>query len=802
MIRKINSLISVGKYRNFTATGPVDLKKLTIIFGDNGSGKTTLTSILRSLSTNNNQLIKSRKSTNTGTPQSCQIIERISGNDTHHTFHHTNGWNSNMPNIEIFDIHFVNENIYSGFEFNEEHKKHLHQFVIGAQGVVLKQQIEQNKNDKSNSRISQQQFKDQVISAVGFQLTSTNFAQFVAIPQSHSQNIDSQIAQAQIKLNNASSQAIINTLAIPINLNSFSTIYDFNTLKTDLQTTAESIQSEALNLVFSTHCSELRDNELDSPESWVKNGFNYTLRQKSQKDNGEIANLSCPYCKQELNETLEIISSYTQKFNEQFRLLSARTNDHLTKLENLNFVLHKQEIQQTIQSNTTNITAWLTHLPANTNTPQINLDEIYAQINAFKLSLITDIKQALQDPTQLVSTENAIELERMVGLLNKAISEYNQEIGVFAGLIQSFKQGIPSVALATTEIENLNRIKKRFEPQITTLLGQLATEKSNLTALTQNYTQLIQQQETTANAFFSTYCTRINYYLTTVFKTEFKIDDVVNVAPQGRGNQSKIGYTLTFDNQPISFQTGQQYSVKQCLSEGDKSTIALAFFLAKLDVDTNTPNKILVFDDPLSSLDTKRRGYTIRVIRNYITQMKQVIVLSHVEHFLHEIQKDIATADKSTLRIEENFVTKESKIKECDLEELVKNKYFKDIESLENFRTNPDISLKDSVLGWLRNVLESHLGFKFYKELRSMNGHKMFGRIITHLESNNVVFKEDADRTNIIANLKLINAMSWKVHHGTATPNYTTHGMDPNSITLTELDNLIVDTLDLIENKL
>jgi len=182
--------------------------------------------------------------------------------------------------------------------------------------------------------------------------------------------------------------------------------------------------------------------------------------------------------------------------------------------------------------------------------------------------------------------------------------------------------------------------------------------------------------------------------------------------------------------------------------------------------------------------------------------MKQVVVLSHNEYFLHEIGKDIAASDKKSLRITENFVAKASVIEVCDLDELVKNDYFKQIEYLETFRTNPNHAIKDTILGWLRNVLESHLRFKFYKEIRSMTRHKTFGNLILFLDAAGVIFRDNTNKATIIANLHLINSVSWKQHHGDPMPNFATLSINPNSITAAELDNLIQDTLNLIEVQL
>ena len=58
------------------------------------------------------------------------------------------------------------------------------------------------------------------------------------------------------------------------------------------------------------------------------------------------------------------------------------------------------------------------------------------------------------------------------------------------------------------------------------------------------------------------------------------------------------------------------------------------------------------------------------------------------------------------------------------------------------------------------------------------------------------------NRADIISKLNLINGVSWKSHHGDPNPDYATLGINPNTITIAELDNLIQDTLSLIESRL
>jgi len=797
MINKIERLTSIGKFRNYQAAGQVNFRKLTLIYGDNGGGKTTLTSVFRSLTTNKPEIVRSRISTNHTAPQAAQISQTGSPN-IFHTFG-TTGWTTAFADIEIFDIHFVNDNIYSGFDFNDEHKKQLHQFVVGAQGVALQSQIEQNKAAKVISRQTQTNIELQLSQLVGNNLTTDLITSFLAIPATQANGIDQQIIAAEAALASANSNSIIQTLQTLSSLTRITSGIDFASLITDLQTTSQAIQNATLEHLFSNHCQDLSSNALDGPENWLKKGFAYV----ESKQAADESTIYCPFCKQTIDGNVEILTAYIGKFNENFNSLVLRLQSHLISLHNFNLEAAIQAINNLSHTNTERITSWSTHLPDNVHPPIFNIISNEAVLRTEFQNLITSVQQKIQNPTVAVSNATVIVFQSSGHTINYNIDSYNRNVIAYNSAITTFRAGIQTTANAQLKVDKLKRTKKRFETQVATLCNQLYSEKQTLRGLETAYARLSQQQQTAAATFFGSYQTRINHYLGNVFKTLFRIDNVIHVAPQGRATQSKIAYKLTIDSQDISFAPNQPFNAKECLSEGDKSTIALAFFLSKLDIDPNRQDKILIFDDPLSSLDTNRRTYTIGIIKSLFQELKQIIVLSHSEFFLHEIGKDFGPAHKCTLRIKEDFIARASKIEICNLDELVKIDYFKHIESLEAFRSNPDHLLKDSVLGWLRNVLESHLRFKFYKEIRSMTGQQTFGRLISFLDTHpQITFRDNTNRTSIILGLHLINGVSWKPHHGDPNPDYATLGMNPNTITAPELDNLIQDTLTLIEVQL
>src|SRR5690606_4849758 len=52
-------------------------------------------------------------------------------------------WDSNLPELEIFDSTFVNENVYSGYTVDIDHKRQLYRFMIGEEGIALSQRIDE-----------------------------------------------------------------------------------------------------------------------------------------------------------------------------------------------------------------------------------------------------------------------------------------------------------------------------------------------------------------------------------------------------------------------------------------------------------------------------------------------------------------------------------------------------------------------------------------------------------------------------------------------------------------------------------
>lgn len=76
------------------------------------------------------------------------------------------------------------------------------------------------------------------------------------------------------------------------------------------------------------------------------------------------------------------------------------------------------------------------------------------------------------------------------------------------------------------------------------------------------------------------------------------------------------------------------------LSEGEKTAVALCYFLSKLEENgRKIADLIVVIDDPISSLDSRALNYAVGLIRGALQTCAQLIILTHNLHFMNEVKK-------------------------------------------------------------------------------------------------------------------------------------------------------------------
>ncbi len=140
---------------------------------------------------------------------------------------------------------------------------------------------------------------------------------------------------------------------------------------------------------------------------------------------------------------------------------------------------------------------------------------------------------------------------------------------------------------------------------------------------------------------FPQYESAINDYLQR-FTASFRIGRFKSVNTRGGSSAS---YCVVINHQEVNVTADEGPSFKNTLSAGDRNTLALAFFFASLDHAADLAGKVVVIDDPITSLDDHRTLRTREEIMRLSERVEQVIMLSHSKPFLCDLWNQ---ADKNT----------------------------------------------------------------------------------------------------------------------------------------------------------
>ncbi len=136
MIHKIIELQSIGSFKKCKppyANWDGVFSKVNLIFGQNRSGKTTFSMILKSLS-GSDKLLKKKKRFGSDELPTAQILD----SDRQKYAFNGQAWDRHVDKIKIFDIHFIEDNLYTGYSQTTKNSESLFEIIIGKPGVSEK----------------------------------------------------------------------------------------------------------------------------------------------------------------------------------------------------------------------------------------------------------------------------------------------------------------------------------------------------------------------------------------------------------------------------------------------------------------------------------------------------------------------------------------------------------------------------------------------------------------------------------------------------------------------------------------
>ena len=211
------------------------------------------------------------------------------------------------------------------------------------------------------------------------------------------------------------------------------------------------------------------------------------------------------------------------------------------------------------------------------------------------------------------------------------------------------------------------------------------------------------------------------------------------------------------------------------MSAGDRNTLALAFFFASLDQDAGLAQKIVVIDDPMTSLDEHRSLATIQEVRRLAQRVQQVILLSHSKPFLCQVWEGADKTARAALHIIRSGQS--SIIDTWDVTQDCITEHDKRHALIQQYLNQSDQSKAREVATALRYVLEAFLRVAYPANFPpgKMLG-PFHGECVQALAAGNPILKQ-ADADELRSLLDYAN----KFHHET-NPAYATESINDQEL--------------------
>lgn len=688
MLEKIVEIRSIGRFRNYVANGDVSFRRLTLVYAENGRGKTTLCAILRSLQTGQSEFVAERKTLGATDPAFVHL--RINNAN----FQFTNGaWMGIYPDVLIFDPVFVNDNVYSGDYVEHEHKKNLYRVIVGAEGVRLAREIEDFDRQIRDTNTDLRTKRDALSTYIPPGITLEDYLQWEPVA-----NIEVQILQKTEELNNRQRAAAMageiqaKDLFVKVRLPSLPS--DFSTVLakqlTDIITDAETKVRQQIAQHQMGH----------QGEPWLSQGLAY------------VTNERCPFCGQGLQAN-DLIAAYRSHFNTAYRGLKqevARLTQHI------NDAIGEASLgsaQQNIAGNMTLVEFWRQFTAV--TIPEFSFPDIQQKYAVLREKCLTLSRRKQDIPTEAVTPDADFTAALAeVDTLRAVVVSYNMAVDAANLRVNEQKTAVRlegDITAIKNDLVRLEARKKRFEPEVAQSCQDYMDALTAKMGCEQRKETVRGQLDQHCHDLLRTYEQSINECLDQ-FNAGYRITNTRHLYTGGTPSSQ---YQIEINSTTLDLGDARTPAGTPCfktsLSSGDRSALALAFFLAVLKQDAAIGRKIVVFDDPFTSLDRFRRTCTQQLIQRLLDSAQQVIVLSHDPLFLKLLCDECPSAATNVKTLQMSKAGDTTVIGEWDIQAETQSSYMKDFSTLLGFyreRKGDPRAVARTIRPFLEGMLRSH----------------------------------------------------------------------------------------------
>jgi len=622
-------LRNVGQFDSVDAAADIPLAPLTLVYSENGRGKTTLAAILRSLASGDPLPIAERR--RLGAQHPPHVV--LECGDPPPAIFQDNAWNRVVTDLAVFDDVFIDQNVHSGLTVDAHHRQNLHEVILGGQAVALNRQlrelVERIEGHNQELRASEHAIP------VGIR-GPFSVEEFCALPARP--DIDHAIEEAERALASAREQDGIRATSPfdSLDLPEFDPTPIERALEQDLasldRTTLQQVQEHLARLGHGA-------------EAWVAEGVGRIPAPESGEASGR-----CPFCAQDL-EGSPVIGHYRAYFSDAYAALKRSVAGMLDTVNRTHGGDVPAGFERAVRvaverrqfwSRFCEVSEFTVDTAAVVRDWRAAREALAAQLEAKRAAPLEPIHLSRETRGLVAAYERH---RQAVAATNQLLQQANRAIGV-----AKERAATANPVVLAADLDRLKAVRERHTPQTAALCDDYRREKAAKATTEQRRDQTRAQLEQHRATVFPGYQTALNLYLHR-FNAGFRLDRMTYANTRG-------GPTCTYDvvinNSPVtvggSDPTPGEPSFRNILSSGDRNTLALALFFASLEQEPNLAGKVVVIDDPISSLDEHRTLTTAQEIRRLAERTSQVIVLSHDRTFLCRIWEG-ADAGRAALEV-------------------------------------------------------------------------------------------------------------------------------------------------------
>lgn len=631
MINRLQLIRNIGQFDSVAPAANLRLSRLTLVYAENGRGKTTLAAILRSLATGDPLPIAERR--RLAAQHAPNAVVECTGGPPPAIFQN-NSWNRTFANMVIFDDVFVDTNVCSGLAVGADHRQHLHELILGALGVALNQQL-QRLVDRVEAHNTALRNKAAAIPAAARPNLSVDA--FCALP--NRANIDADIQTAERALAAARAQDPVRTTPIfePLNLPPFDIANIERVLQQDLPT---------LDIAAVTRVQQHLESIGRGGEEWVSDGM-----ARVPQPRAPAGFTACPFCAQDLTDS-PVLPHYRAYFSQAYSTLKK----DISRVIGDTSAAHSEAVVAAFERSVRVTSEQRQFWSRFCDVPDLNLDTalIARDWTAARDAVIAVLRKKQGTPLEPAALDAEV---------RAALETYQRHRDTVAGLNQLFQATNPAIRVTkekaaganlvalTADLARLAATRARHTQPVATLCDEYLAEQAAKSGTEQQRDQTRDALDQYRRNAFPGYQTAINQYLQR-FNAGFRLDSITSANTR---SGPTCTYNVLINNTPVAVSGGEpavgEPSFRNTMSSGDRNTLALAFFFASLDQDPARAAKVVVIDDPISSLDDHRSLTTVQEVRRLAQETSQVLVLSHSKVFLCRLWEGADRIDRSSMQV-------------------------------------------------------------------------------------------------------------------------------------------------------